>query len=91
MTGLNYIYKLHSIEDCSVLKLLEKTLKHDVKSVEYFVKDKLNSLGLSHLKEFVHFGLTSQDINNTAIPLSIKKWFENIYLVEITMKQILAD
>ena len=83
MMKLKSIHQNFSQEDCSVLKLLEKTLKHDVKSVEYFVKDKLNSLGLSHLKEFVHFGLTSQDINNTAIPLSIKKWFENIYLVEM--------
>jgi adenylosuccinate lyase len=51
---------------------------HDVKAVEYFIKDAFEKLGLSQYKEFIHFGLTSQDINNTAIPLSTKK-FESIY------------
>jgi adenylosuccinate lyase len=58
-------------------------LNHDVKAVEYFIKEKVESLGLGEYKEFVHFGLTSQDINNTAIPLMVKKWFENIYIVDI--------
>ena len=80
---LKSIHQNFSQEDCSIIKIVEKTTKHDVKSVEYFIKDKLDNLGLSHLKEFVHFGLTSQDINNTAIPLSIKKWFENVYLVNM--------
>jgi adenylosuccinate lyase len=77
------IHQNFTQEDCSTLKILESRLKHDVKSLEYFIKEKFSNLGLGHLKEFVHFGLTSQDINNTAIPLSIKKWFENIYIVEI--------
>jgi adenylosuccinate lyase len=83
MMRLKSIHQSFSQEDCSIIKILESTLKHDVKSVEYFIKEKLSSLGLGHLKEFVHFGLTSQDINNTAIPLSIKKWFENVYIVNI--------
>jgi adenylosuccinate lyase len=83
MMRLKSIHQSFSQEDCSIIKILESTLKHDVKSVEYFIKEKLSSLGLGHLKEFVHFGLTSQDINNTAIPLSIKKWFENVYIVNV--------
>jgi adenylosuccinate lyase len=80
---LKSLHQNFTQEDCSTLKLLESTLKHDVKSVEYFVKEKISNLGLSHLKEFIHFGLTSQDINNTAIPISIKSWFQNEYLVDI--------
>lgn len=60
--------------DGLTIKEIEKTTNHDVKAVEYFVKDKLESIGLGAFKEFVHFGLTSQDINNTAIPLSIKEF-----------------
>lgn len=70
-------------EEFSTLKIVESTTKHDVKAVEYFVKEKISNLGLSHLKEFVHFGLTSQDINNTAIPLLLKSWLKNQYLVDI--------
>jgi adenylosuccinate lyase len=77
------IHQNFTQEECSTVKWVESTIKHDVKAIEYFVKEKLTTLGLSHLKEFVHFGLTSQDINNTAIPLSIKSWFKNQYLVEI--------
>ncbi len=77
------IYTSFDEEDCEFIKNLEKKLNHDVKAVEYFVKTKLDFIGLSEYKEFVHFGLTSQDINNTAIPLMIKKWFENIYIVDI--------
>jgi adenylosuccinate lyase len=80
---LKSIHQNFSQEDCSSLKIVESYIKHDVKSLEYLIKEKISNIGLSHLKEFIHFGLTSQDINNTAIPLSIKKWFENIYLVEI--------
>jgi adenylosuccinate lyase len=85
----DYRYKLLKIyqnfdrEDCNTIKTLEKHLNHDVKAVEYFLKERLESIGLGEFKEFVHFGLTSQDINNTAIPLMIKKWFQNIYLVDL--------
>lgn len=77
------IYSNFNEDDCIIIKKLEKELNHDVKAVEYFIKSKIESLGLGEYKEFVHFGITSQDINNTAIPLMIRKWFENIYLVDI--------
>lgn len=70
-------------EDCQSIKNIEKQTNHDVKAVEYFLKQRLESIGLGEYKEFVHFGLTSQDINNTALPLMIKKWFQNIYIVDI--------
>ena len=77
------IYTSFDKEDCEFIKNLENKVNHDVKAVEYFVKTKLDFIGLSEYKEFVHFGLTSQDINNTAIPLMVKKWFENVYIVDI--------
>ncbi len=77
---LRDIYKTFSTDDANSIKLIEKTTNHDVKAVEYFIKDKFDALGLSQFKEFIHFGLTSQDINNTAIPLSTKQAFENVYL-----------
>lgn len=61
-----------SIADANTIKDIEKTTNHDVKAVEYFLKEKFDQLGLQEFKEFIHFGLTSQDINNTAIPLSLK-------------------
>jgi adenylosuccinate lyase len=64
------------------IKSIEKVTNHDVKAVEYFIKDKFDSLGLKEFKEFIHFGLTSQDINNTAIPLSIKEAMNDIYVPE---------
>jgi adenylosuccinate lyase len=69
-----------SIEDASEIKTIEKTTNHDVKAVEYFIKQKLDSLGLDNEKEWVHFGLTSQDINNTAVPLLWKHAVECEYL-----------
>jgi len=66
------------------IKEIEKTTNHDVKAVEYFIKDALDQLELSDWKEFVHFGLTSQDINNTAIPLSIKRALHELYLPQLT-------
>ncbi|CCG52740.1 Adenylosuccinate lyase [Flavobacterium indicum GPTSA100-9 = DSM 17447] len=77
---LRAIYKNFSTEDALWIKKTEKTTNHDVKAVEYFIKKKFDDLGLSAHKEFIHFGLTSQDINNTAIPLSTKEAFENVYL-----------
>ncbi len=74
------IYAGFSEKDGERIKEIEKTTNHDVKAVEYFVKEKLESLGLGAVKEFVHFGLTSQDINNSAIPLSLKEFMATDYL-----------
>ena len=78
--ALRNIYKNFTTEDALVIKETEKTTNHDVKAVEYFIKDRFETLGLSDYKEFIHFGLTSQDINNTAIPLSNKDAFEKVYM-----------
>ena len=72
-----------SIEDANWIKEKEKETNHDVKAVEYFLKNKFEKLGLQEPLEFIHFGLTSQDINNTAIPFSWKKALENVYYKEI--------
>ena len=80
---LRDIYKSFSFENSTKIKEIEKTTNHDVKAVEYFLKSKFDSLNLSDYKEFIHFGLTSQDINNTAIPLSLKEAIEDVYLIEI--------
>ena len=77
---LRYIYENFSINDAELIKNTEKVINHDVKSVEYFVKQKFSELGLENYAEFVHFGLTSQDINNTAIPLSLKHAVVQQYL-----------
>jgi len=77
---LRKIYTQFSTEDALWIKETEKTTNHDVKAVEYFIKSKFDGLGLEQYKEFIHFGLTSQDINNTAIPLSTKEAFEKVYL-----------
>jgi len=72
-----------SIADAEKIKEIEKTTNHDVKAVEYFLKEKLDEIGIGNLKEWIHFGLTSQDINNTAIPLSWKHCLEQEYLPSI--------
>jgi adenylosuccinate lyase len=77
---LRKIYENFSTNDALWIKETEKTTNHDVKAVEYFIKTKFDALGLEKYKEFIHFGLTSQDINNTAIPLSTKEAFEKVYL-----------
>lgn len=77
---LRGIYTNFSSEDAQKIKDTEKVTNHDVKAVEYFIKDQFEVLNLSQFKEFIHFGLTSQDINNTAIPLSTKEAFEKVYL-----------
>ena len=71
--ALRCIYRDFTIEDARTVKEIEKTTNHDVKAVEYFIKDRFDRLGLSAHKEFIHFGLTSQDINNTAMPLALKE------------------
>jgi adenylosuccinate lyase len=77
---LQELYKNFPSEDAQAIKDIEKVTNHDVKAVEYFIKQKFDELGLSSHKEFIHFGLTSQDINNTAVPLSIKDAMEAVYL-----------
>jgi adenylosuccinate lyase len=76
---LGDIYEKFSEADAQEIKRYEATTNHDVKAVEYFLKDKMTALGLGQYIEFIHFGLTSQDINNTAIPLSIKEAVMNVY------------
>jgi len=71
---LRALYKNFSEADAESIKEIEKTTNHDVKAVEYFMKNKFDELNLTQYKEFIHFGLTSQDINNTAIPLSLKEF-----------------
>ncbi|HRG53057.1 MAG TPA: adenylosuccinate lyase [Bacteroidia bacterium] len=71
-TALRDIYKNFSSADAAQIKEIEKITNHDVKAVEYFIKEKIDGLKLDEQKEFIHFGLTSQDINNTAIPYTIK-------------------
>lgn len=81
--ALRSIYNDFKHEDALHIKSIEKTTNHDVKAVEYFLKEKFDALGLEEHKEFIHFGLTSQDINNTAIPLSILEANAQIYLPAI--------
>ena len=90
--SLREIYKNFSTEDALWIKETEKVTNHDVKAVEYFIKDAFEKLDLSQYKEFIHFGLTSQDINNTAIPLSAKEAFEKVYMPSlITLTSKLKD
>ncbi|WP_420400041.1 adenylosuccinate lyase [Flagellimonas sp.] len=79
-SDLQKIHQDFSAEDALSIKEIEKTTNHDVKAVEYFIKQKFDALGLEKYKEFIHFGLTSQDINNTAIPLSIKEAMNEVYV-----------
>ncbi len=78
--SLRKIYLDFSENDALLVKEIEKTTNHDVKAVEYFIKDKMEQLSIGEMKEFVHFGLTSQDINNTAIPMSLKDAIQQVYL-----------
>jgi len=77
---LRTIYTHFSTDDAQKIKDIEKVTNHDVKAVEYFIKEKFDALNLKEYKEFIHFGLTSQDINNTAIPLSIKDAMNEVYV-----------
>ena len=80
---LREIYGQFSLEDAEKIKEIEKVTNHDVKAVEYFLKEKFDEIGLGSFKEFIHFGLTSQDINNTSVPLSIKNAMEEVYYPEL--------
>ena len=82
--SLRKIYSNFSSEDAIRIKEIESITNHDVKAVEYFIKEKFDELSLSEFNEFIHFGLTSQDINNTAVPFSIKKALEEVLYPELT-------
>jgi adenylosuccinate lyase len=82
--GLRSLYSNFSEQDAQRIKDIESITNHDVKAVEYFIKEKFDKLGLEEFKEFIHFGLTSQDINNTAVPYSIKEAVEKVFLPKLT-------
>ncbi|GGG09400.1 adenylosuccinate lyase [Dokdonia pacifica] len=81
--ALREIYSDFTTQDAQAIKDIEKTTNHDVKAVEYFIKQKFDTLHLAEYKEFIHFGLTSQDINNTAIPLSLKDAVNQVYIPQL--------
>ena len=93
--ALRTIYLEFSESDAIRVKEIEKTTNHDVKAVEYFIKEKMEELSIGEQKEFVHFGLTSQDINNTAVPMSLKDGVEEGYIPSleelITQLNIMAN
>lgn len=78
--SLRDIYRNFSLEDAETVKNTEKVTNHDVKAVEYFIKGKFDEMGLSDYKEFIHFGLTSQDINNTSVPMMVKESLQNVFI-----------
>lgn len=77
---LRKIYKNFSIDDAKRIKEIESVTNHDVKAVEYFLKENFDKLGMEAHKEFIHFGLTSQDINNTSVPMSINEALKDVYI-----------
>ena len=89
IAGLRRIYTDFSIADAEHIKEIESVTNHDVKAVEYFIKEQFDRLGLQHFKEFIHFGLTSQDINNTSVPLSLKEAVEDVYIP--TLQRLIDD
>jgi len=80
---LRAIYLDFSIEDAQKIKSIESITNHDVKAVEYFIKDRMDNLDLKASKEFIHFGLTSQDINNTAVPLTLLEAIQEVYIPQL--------
>jgi len=88
---LRAIYTEFSEADALNVKEIESVTNHDVKAIEYFIKDKFDALGLEAFKEFIHFGLTSQDINNTAVPYSIKDALNNVYYPEMDALLVLLN
>ena len=80
---LRDLYNNFNESDAQRIKDIESITNHDVKAVEYFIKEEFDKLGLQEFKEFIHFGLTSQDINNTAVPYSIKEAVNEIYLPQL--------
>ncbi|MDP3928200.1 MAG: adenylosuccinate lyase [Bacteroidota bacterium] len=96
LESLKGIYENFSLEQAERIKEIERTTNHDVKAVEYFLKEQMELIGLQAASEFIHFGLTSQDINNTAIPMSLKHAIEGVILpslwqvLHIMESQVLA-
>ena len=93
---LREIYLNFSNQDAKKIKEIEKVTNHDVKAVEYFLKEKFSELNIGGFSEFIHFGLTSQDVNNTAIPLSLKEMFDQVYFNQLeillnSLKKISSD
>ena len=88
IADLRKIYEVFSEEDAKRIKSIEAVTNHDVKAVEYFIKEEFDRLGLQQYKEFIHFGLTSQDINNTSIPLSLKEGMNDVLIPAI--KEVIA-
>ncbi|HIA36753.1 MAG TPA: adenylosuccinate lyase [Flavobacteriales bacterium] len=80
---LRNLYINFTLADAQLIKDIEETTNHDVKAVEYFLRDKMSELGLTDYQSFIHFGLTSQDINNTAIPLSLRDAVDNVYYLAV--------
>ena len=78
--SLRDIYRNFSLDDARHVKEIESVTNHDVKAVEYFLKEHFDAMGLEAYKEFIHFGLTSQDINNTSVPMSVKEALEDVYM-----------
>ena len=78
--ALRKIYDSFNMSDAHRIKEIEKVTNHDVKAVEYFIKEQFDQLELENYKEFIHFGLTSQDINNTAVPCSLRDAIQNVYI-----------
>ncbi len=81
--ALRAIYRDFSLADAERIKEIESVTNHDVKAVEYFLKEQFDAMGLEAFKEFIHFGLTSQDINNTSVPMSIREALNEVYLPEL--------
>lgn len=89
---LRAIYEEFSEDDARKVKNIEKTTNHDVKAVEYFIKEKFDQMGLGKFKEFIHFGLTSQDINNTAVPMSVKDaWKDEMLPLILEIQDLLYE
>jgi len=85
ITAIRQIYRTFTIEDAQRVKQIEKTTNHDVKAVEYYLKERFADLRLESVAEFIHFGLTSQDINNTALPLSLKEAWDQVMAPELDL------
>ena len=89
---LRDIYRNFTVEQAARIKEIESVTNHDVKAVEYFLKEEFDRLGLEAYKEFIHFGLTSQDINNTSVPMSVKDALHEVYIPEVEkLIGVLAD
>jgi adenylosuccinate lyase len=89
---LRALYRNFSLDDAQAIKATERTTNHDVKAVEYWLKEQLNAIGAGAATEFVHFGLTSQDVNNTALPLSLQRALQDVVLPMLhRVRELLAD